>query len=221
MSKSCPLLGTAVYLDCLDCEDKQCKKSNIINRKEKKYNVLYVDPPWSFSQGINARKTFKNKAKEELNLYYDTMTIEDIKNLKGFVQEHTTKNSVLFMWTTDAHLKSALEVMEVWGYTYKTIAFIWNKKEKSGKQVAYMGKWTVKGSEIYLLGTKGAPHKFLKTHKVHQLVEAERGRHSEKPQEVRDRIVEMFGDKAKYLEMFAREKVPPFDVWGNEVDSDV
>ena len=175
-------------MDCLDCDDKQCQKNNI-NRKElieiKKYNVLYVDPPWDFSNKI------------------------------------TTKNSVLFMWTTDAHLKSALEVMEAWGYTYKTIAFIWNKKEKSGKQVCYMGMWTMKGSEICLLGTKGNPHKFLKSRKVRQLVEAERGRHSEKPQGVRDRIVEMFGDKAKYLEMFAREKVAPFDVWGNEVDSNV
>lgn len=206
-------------MDCLDCDDKQCQKNNI-NRKElieiKKYNVLYVDPPWDFSNKFKA-----GKKQHSITEKYPTMNIKELKELREFIDKITTKNSVLFMWTTDAHLKSALEVMEAWGYTYKTIGFIWNKKEKSGKQVCYMGMWTMKGSEICLLGIKGNPHKFLKSRKVRQLVEAERGRHSEKPQEVRNRIVEMFGDKAKYLEMFAREKVAPFDVWGNEVDSDV
>lgn len=226
MGRPCPLLGTAVYLDCLDCDDKQCQKNNL-NRKElieiKKYNVLYADPPWDFSNKFRSGKKREDGkfTQHSITEKYPTMSIKELKGLKEFVNRITTKNSVLFMWTTDAHLKSALEVMEAWGYTYKTIAFIWNKKEKSGKQVCYMGMWTMKGSEICLLGTKGKPHKFLKSRKVRQLVEAERGRHSEKPQEVRDRIVEMFGDKAKYLEMFAREKVPPFDVWGNEVDSDV
>lgn len=219
MSKNCPVYGKAIYMDCLDCDDKQCQKNNI-NRKElieiKKYNVLYVDPPWDFSNKFKG-----GKKQHSITEKYPTMNIKELKELREFIDKITTKNSVLFMWTTDAHLKSALEVMEAWGYTYKTIGFIWNKKEKSGKQVCYMGMWTMKGSEICLLGIKGNPHKFLKSRKVRQLVEAERGRHSEKPQEVRDRIVEMFGDKAKYLEMFAREKVAPFDVWGNEVDSDV
>jgi site-specific DNA-methyltransferase (adenine-specific) len=226
MSKDCPIRGKAIYMDCLDCDDKQCQKNNI-NRKElieiKKYNVLYVDPPWDFSNRFKGKKKIEDgkTIQHSITEKYPTMNIKELKELREFIDKITTKNSVLFMWTTDAHLKSALEVMEAWGYTYKTIGFIWNKKEKSGKQVCYMGMWTMKGSEICLLGTKGNPHKLLKSRKVRQLVEAERGRHSEKPQEVRDRIVEMFGDKAKYLEIFAREKVAPFDVWGNEVNNDV
>ncbi len=182
----------------------------------KKYNILYADPPWKFSS-----RTKSGNVQHKLEEYYPTMTEKELLDMKTFINKITTSTSVLFMWTTDATLAFAIKLMQEWGYEYKTIAFIWNKKSKSGKQLWNMGMWTMKGSEICLLGTKGHAHKFLKSRKVKQLVEAPRGRHSEKPQEVRNRIVEMFGENAKYLELFAREKVYPFDVWGNEVKSDV
>ena len=99
---------------------------------------------------------------------------------------------------------------------------MWNKKEKSGKQVCYYGKWTMKGSELCLLGARGKGHSLIQSHKVRQLVEAsrDRKRHSGKPDEVRDRIVELLGDLPR-LELFARQKVDGWDAWGNEIDSDL
>jgi len=80
-----------------------------------------------------------------------------------------------------------------------------------------------KGSEIVLLGTKGKMTQHLKSRKVRQLQEAPRERtiHSRKPQLIRDRIVEMFGNELPKIELFAREVPEGWDVWGNEVESSV
>lgn len=120
----------------------------------------------------------------------------------------------MLRWTTDAHLPFAIEVMKCWGFTYATIGFVWNKKEKSGKQVCYYGYWTMKGTEICLLGRKGKV-KPIK-HNVRQLVEAERREHSRKPDIVRDKIVELLGDLPR-IELFARQRTKGWDVWGDEV----
>ena len=82
------------------------------------------------------------------------MNCKDIAALpvKNIVKE----DAICLMWSTDAHLKQAIETMESWGFKYKTIAFIWLKKEASGKPVCFMGCWTMKQAEIVILGTRGA-----------------------------------------------------------------
>lgn len=182
----------------------------------KKCHIIYADPPWEFGSKV---KHSKNGGMQfELKNVYPTMGIDDICNLG--VKLITKKNAVLFIWTTDAHLECCLKVINAWGFNYKTVGFIWNKKEKLGTQVCYMGAWTMKGSEICLFATKGNPSHLLKSRKVRQLVEAARGAHSEKPNEVRKRIVEMFGDIPR-VELFARDKKEGFDVWGNDVECDI
>lgn len=188
----------------------------------KKYNIIYADPAWTFSSrlrngSLEANGT-KNVVHRSLSETYNTMSVEEICNLK--VSEITDKDCALFMWTTDAHLEEAMKVIKSWGFKYKTIGFTWLKKEKSGVQSCYVGFWTLKCGEICLLATKGNMSKYLKKRNVRQLVEATRGRHSEKPQEVRNRIVEMFGDIPR-VELFARQKVEGWDCWGNEVESDI
>ena len=185
----------------------------------KKYNIIYAYPPWNF--GNRMYSSNKNDHHREITRAYDVMNTKDIANIN--VKDITEDDAICFMWTTDAHIPDALEVMKAWGFKYKTVAFIWNKKEKNGKQVCFMGQWTMKGSEIVLLGTKGKMTQYLKSRKVRQLVEAERERiiHSRKPQIIRDKIVEMFGDELPKLEMFARVKTDGWDVWGNEVECDV
>lgn len=81
-----------------------------------------------------------------------------------------------------------------------------------------MGRWTMGNIEICLLGVKGKPKRITKN--IKQLVIAERKRHSEKPNIVRERIVELMGDLPR-VELFAREKKDGWDVWGNEVESDI
>ena len=136
----------------------------------KKYNIIYADPAWNFGNRMYSYN--KNDHHREITRAYDVMTTKDIANIN--VKDITEDDAICFMRTTDAHIPDAIEVMKAWGFKYKTVAFIWNKKEKSGKQVCFMGQWTMKGSEIVLLGTKGKMTQHLKSRKVRQLVEAER-----------------------------------------------
>jgi len=196
--------------------------SEIIPFPTKRYNIILADPPWHFSSGIRSSKKIGAKFQYYTpdttigNGKYATMADEEIKSLP--VATILDRDAAIFLWTTDAHLPIAIEVLSDWGAPYKTIAFIWNKKERSGKQVCYYGKWTMKGSEICLLGTKGRAHSFIKSHKVRQLIEAPRDRnlHSKKPAIVRDKIVELLGDLPR-IELFARERVEGWDAWGDEV----
>jgi N6-adenosine-specific RNA methylase IME4 len=124
------------------------------------------------------------------------------------------------MWTTDAHLKQAIEIMEVWGFTYKTVAFVWEKQTNKGNPVCLLSPWIHKTYEICLFGTKGAMMKYKKDNTIRQMVKAERGKHSQKPQEVADRIISMFPDVNR-IELFARDAKPGWDVWGNEIENTI
>ncbi|CAB4157348.1 IME4 Transcriptional activator, adenine-specific DNA methyltransferase [uncultured Caudovirales phage] len=188
--------------------------------ESKKYQIIYADPPWHFNDRIRSSKKLDDGKMQfrELELHYKTMKTNEICSLP--IEDIAEDNAVLFMWTTDSHLSDALKVIEAWGFTYKTIGFVWNKKTNTGKQVCYMGKWTMKGSEICLLATKGKAHSLIKSHKVRQLVEAERSIHSRKPNEVRNRIVELLGDIPR-VELFAREAKPGWDSWGNEIQNTI
>ena len=186
----------------------------------KKYNIIYADPAWSFGDRLRSSKKKDNGKMDyrELERHYKTMTIADICALP--IDKLSAENSVLFMWTTDAHLEEAMKVINAWGFNYKTIGFIWNKKTNKGNQVCFMGKWTMKGSEICLLATKGKAHGMIEKHNVRQLVEAERQKHSQKPDEVRKRIVELLGDRPR-LELFCRQPKDGWDAWGNEVENSI
>ena len=81
-----------------------------------------------------------------------------------------------------------------------------------------LGFWTRGNAEICLLATKGRPHR--ESNKIHQFVIAPLRVHSQKPDIVRDKIIELMGDLPR-IELFARQKVDGWDAWGNEVNSDI
>jgi site-specific DNA-methyltransferase (adenine-specific) len=173
---------------------------------DKKYNIIYADPPWYYKNNPG----FTNIAKS----HYDLMKTDDICKIP--VSEIAEKDCALFIWTTDSHLPDAIRVIDAWGFTYKTIAFWWLKKEISGKQVCYMGHWTMKCGEICLFATLGKMKQHLKNRKIRCLTEAIREKHSAKPNIIREKIKEMFPLVPK-IELFAREKAEGWDSWGNEL----
>lgn len=188
---------------------------------KKQYNVIYADPPWQYgskSKVNDYQGESTHGVQSKLEEAYDTMTIKEIKGLN--VKEMIADDCACFLWVTDSHLKEGIEVLEAWGFKYKTIAFNWIKKTSKGNTFVNVAPWTLKSSEICLLGTRGAMTKYKKNNSVRQLIEAERTKHSKKPLEVADRIVELFGDVPK-LEMFARDKKESWDVWGNEVENSI
>ena len=184
----------------------------------KKYGVIYADPPWAFSNRPFKRSESGERIYDRIDDKYDVMTPEDISALP--VKNMAADDSVMFMWTTDAHLEFALGVMKAWGFKYKTIAFIWSKKTSTGKQAQILGPYGMKNCEICLLGTRGKGHSLIEARNVQQLIESSRGGHSEKPQEARDRIQAMFGAQEK-VELFARKRSEGWDVFGNQVDGSI
>ena len=135
------------------------------------------------------------------------------------VAEIAADNCLLFIWTTDYHLQKCLNVINAWGFEYKTIGFVWAKKTKTNQQVCFTGAYTMKsGCEICLLATKGKnAHKLVKTHNVRGYVESPRLHHSKKPDEVRNRILSLVGDVPR-IELFARETYPGWDSIGFDID---
>ena len=149
--------------------------------------------------------------------HYKGMPVEDICKLN--VGSIADVNSILFMWATYPKLKEALQVIEAWGFTYKTIAFQWIKlNPKSGTPFFGLGRWTRGNTEPCLLATKGKPKRISPS--VSQLIQAPRGKHSAKPAIVRNEIIRLVGDLPR-IELFARENPKGWDVFGNEVKSDV
>lgn len=182
----------------------------------KKYQIIYADPPWKFSS--KQLQKYHTTRFHSLEREYNIMTTQDIMRLP--VGQIAADDCALFLWTTDAHIPDALEVIKAWGFKYVTIAFIWRKITSSGKQIATLGSWTMKNCELCLLATKGKMLKYKKTNNLYQLVDAERTSHSTKPYEVRNRVELLFGNLPR-IELFARQKTEGWDVWGNEVESDI
>lgn len=105
------------------------------------------------------------------------------------------------------------------GFSYRSVAFVWIKRNRRSYSWFYgLGYWTRGNAEICLLAIKGHPKR--KSAGVHQLIVSPIERHSKKPDEARQKIVELMGDIPR-VELFAREKKSGWDVWGNEVESTV
>jgi N6-adenosine-specific RNA methylase IME4 len=182
----------------------------------KKYQIIYADPPWEYKQS-GSETNSRGMAKQ----HYPTMPTKDICNIP--VREICTDNAICFMWATFPNISEALEVMKAWDFKYKTAAFVWIKKnKKSNTNFWGMGAYTRANAEVCLLGiskhTKALEQ--VKSHNIHQIIEAPIEHHSKKPDIVRDRIVELLGDIPR-IELFARQKVPGWDVWGNEIESSI
>jgi len=182
---------------------KEFKEAPKLNQKDKKYGIIYADPPWKYFAGGN-----KNQSQ-----YYKGMTIEEIKELP--IQNLAHNNCVLFIWVTFPILKEVFEVIEGWGFEYSTCGFNWIKRNKKSDSWFFgLGNWTRSNSELCLIATKGKP--IRQSASVSQIIDTPIQEHSKKPDCVRDKIVELVGDIPR-IELFAREKTKGWDTWGNEV----
>lgn len=179
--------------------------------EKKKYDIIYADPPWTF-------KTYSDKGKVKApDRHYDVMTKADIQNLD--VQSISSDDCVLFLWVTFPCLKEGLELIEAWGFTYKTIAFNWVKRNKIVPSWFWgLGYWTRSNSEICLLATKGKPKRISKS--VHQVIDTPIESHSKKPEIVKERIVQLIGNLPR-IELFARQQTIGWDVFGNQVNNSI
>ena len=181
----------------------------------KKYQIIYVDPPWSYSAWTSNHKV-QNIAGLATYLY-PVLGAEQLKKLD--VKSICDTNCALFLWATMPTLLQAIELISVWGFEYKTVAFVWVKRNrKSDGYFMGLGNYTRANAELCLLGMKGSLKRVSKS--VRQICDSRITKHSQKPTEIRQRIVELFGDLSR-IELFARERVDGWNAWGNEIESDV
>lgn len=160
------------------------------------YSIIYADPPWRYEHPISTSR--------EIEQQYPTMDLKDIKNL----QIPCDGNALLFLWATAPKLTEALEVMDTWGFIYRTNA-VWDK-EKIG-----MGYWFRGQHELLLVGVKGDFSPPNAKERVSSVFRIPRTKHSKKPNEIRELISKWY-PKHKKIELFAREKTDGWETWGNE-----
>ena len=185
----------------------------VLNQKaNKKYSLIYADPPWEY----NVRNNTKTKFAGGAMAHYPVMKTADICVLP--VHKITADNCALIIWVTFPKLVEGLSVIKAWGFRYVTVAFSWFKTTKDGKPFFGVGYYSKSNSEIALLGIKGKMKPV--SNFVSQVIISERQQHSKKPDIVRNKIVELFGDLSR-VELFARQRVSGWDTWGNEIPCDI
>lgn len=164
------------------------------------FGVIYADPPWRYEKGAPGR---------EIERQYPTMSDEEICAL----EVPAAKDAILYLWAVAPRLDAGFRVMEAWGFRYKTCA-VWDKVKVG------MGFWWRGQHEILMVGTRGKVSPPPKPLRKPSVIRCPRGRHSAKPEHVRDWIAEWYPDVPK-LEMFSRLKRPGWEVFGNQVEFDL
>ena len=182
------------------------------NRVEKfgPFPLLYADPPWRWGHfGDPDNQNEKGKARTP-DQHYPTLTYEQIRDYEiagRRIEEIAHKDAVLFMWCTSANLRMALDVVEAWGFTYKAHA-VW-VKDRAGTGLVFRNR-----HEPLIYATRGKmPGPQFQAPSV---FEYPRGRHSEKPAEIRQIIEKMYPNfkQADRLELFARGNVKGWTTHG-------
>lgn len=188
------------------------------------YGAILADPPWHFQTWAGTRWNGEYR-KDGTKIMspsrapdYQTMSIDEIAALP--VRDLTSDDCVLFMWSVWPVMQKAFDVIEAWGFKYKTCAFSWMKADPyrlfadDKTPFAGLGYWTRANTEPCLLATRGKPKRLHAD--VRQGIIAARREHSRKPDEIHGRIERLVG--GPYLELFARQRRPGWDAWGNQTD---
>jgi N6-adenosine-specific RNA methylase IME4 len=161
------------------------------------YDIILADPPWRYQ--------FSETSMREIENQYPSMDLEDIKKL----DIPAADNAVLFLWATAPKLEEAIQVLNAWGFVYKTCA-VWDK------EIIGMGYWFRGQHELLLVGVKGSFKTPDPKDRFSSVIREKRTEHSKKPEKVYSMIETMFPN-AKYIELFARDTRPGWGAWGNEI----
>lgn len=171
---------------------------------DKKFNIIYADPAWSYWEG----------GEKNQSMHYKTMGIDDIKNLP--VSDIADENAILFIWVTYPILQEAFEVIKSWGFKYSTCGFAWVKKNKVSESWFFgNGAWTRANTELCLIATRGTVTRLDAS--ISQVLDDRIMEHSQKPERVRELITRLVG-KLPRIELFSRNtKNDGWFNWGNGI----
>ena len=184
---------------------------------EKRYSIIYADPPWDYGGKMQFDKSSKCRGTLDIdksifisgaNFKYPTLKLKELQKIP--IHEIAEQDCLLFMWVTNPHLANGIRLGESWGFEYKTVAYVWDK------MVHNPGKYTMSYCELCLVFKRGRIPSPRGTRNEKQLVSSPRGVHSAKPREIRQSIERMFPTQEK-IELFARQRPIKWDVWGLDV----
>lgn len=174
------------------------------------FTTILADPPWRFQN-----RTGKMAPEHRRLNRYETMTLADICGMP--VAAHAKNPAHLYLWCPNALLREGLEVMEAWGFKYKT-NLIWYKLRKDGGPDGRgVGFYFRNVTEMLLFGTRGSLRTLDPARRQVNMIATRKREHSRKPSETY-RLIEQCSP-GPYLEIFARESMPGWKSWGNEVDT--
>lgn len=184
---------------------------------DKKYDIIYADPPWDYGGKMqydkSSIKAFNRGFEKKVfisaaDFKYPTLKLRELKELE--IPRISAEDCILFLWATGPQLANAIELGQAWGFAYKTIAFVWDK------QAHNPGRYTLSQTELVLAFKKGRFPTPRGDRNVRQFVSVHRGKHSEKPEKVREGITKMFPTQKK-IELFARKNAVGWESWGLEI----
>jgi len=173
------------------------------------FEVILTDNPWKH-RDTGIRGGTKR--------HYNTMSLAELCMMP--VESLAADNAVIFMWACWPTLLDAFAVMKAWGFEYKNCGLLWAKTNTvTPSPFVGLGHWTRGNTEPCLMGVRGKPKRIDKAVQqlmVDDLIVAPIAEHSEKPAETRTRITQLMGDVPS-IELFAREQVPGWECFGNQV----
>lgn len=172
----------------------------------KKYQVILADPPWTYrDKALTGNRGACCKYPTQSKDWIDNLPVLDIAD----------KDCILFLWVTMPKLNECWQLITKWGFEYKTVGFTWVKKNKIKDSWFWgMGRWTRSNAELCLIATRGNPKRVSAG--VHSVIDTPIQRHSQKPEEVKTRIVQLVGDLPR-IELFTRQKNDGWDARGDEI----
>jgi N6-adenosine-specific RNA methylase IME4 len=168
-----------------------------------KYEIIYADPAWDY-KGQHQHGSDNNETGGASD-HYPTATLDHLKTLS--VASIAAADCLLFMWTSSPHMDQAVELGQAWGFSFVTVGFVWHKQKPNP------GNYTMSECELCLVFKRGRIPEPRGERNIRQFLSEVRGKHSEKPAEIRNRIAQMFPTQSK-IELFSRHNVEGWDSWG-------
>lgn len=178
--------------------------------KGRKFSTVLADPPWQFQN-----RTGKMAPEHKRLSRYPTLSLQEIKDIP--VEAAVADPAHLYLWVPNALLAEGLQVMECWGFTYKT-NLVWYKVRKDGgPDRRGVGFYFRNVTELILFGVRGKNARTLPPGRSQEnIITSQKREHSRKPDE-QYALIESCSE-GPYLEMFARGQRPGWECWGNQAE---
>lgn len=175
-----------------------------------RYRTIVADPPWQYEQSRIVTTSKTDATKPEASAQYPTMTDSEIAELR--VPDLVQRDAHLYLWVTNPRLFVARRIVRAWGFEYRTL-ITWEKQGTLGMGYYFRGQ-----TEHVVFATRGnlpiPPER-----RQRNIFRAPKTGHSIKPDAFYDLVEHV--SPGPYLEMFSRRARLGWDVWGNEVDTEV